>query len=140
MKLIYLFIVLVSLLACSSGKHTANNPQQQLEGRWVLTLFTPGDKQFAEIFGQRQPELQFQTSDNKVSGSTGCNRFSGSYAAEGTAFRFSPNMALTKMACPNYDENNFLSTMNAVNRYHIRNGQLDLLQDSTLLMTFSRAK
>lgn len=45
----------------------------------------------------REPHLVF--SEGRVSGSTGCNRYTGTYQQDGKSLKFSP-MAVTKMACP----------------------------------------
>jgi heat shock protein HslJ len=128
------------LAACSTNKASVSTAAEDLQGRWELTLFTPGGKESAELFGQRRPELEFNTSENKVTGTTGCNQLSGNYTTDGTIFQFGSNMVLTKMACPPYDETNFLNAMSSINRFIIRSDQLQLLQDSTLVMVFTKKK
>ena len=46
----------------------------------------------------REPHLVFSDAD-RVSGSTGCNRFTGTYKQDGNNLQFTP-LAVTKMACP----------------------------------------
>jgi heat shock protein HslJ len=127
-----------TLLSCTTNKASMNTSAEELQGRWELTLFAPGGKEFAELFGQRRPELEFNTTEKKVFGTTGCNQLSGNYTVSGSSFQFGTNMALTKMACPTYDETAFLNAMSSVNRFLIRNDQLQLLQDSTLVMAFTK--
>jgi heat shock protein HslJ len=43
--------------------------------------------------------LQFGA-DGQASGTDGCNRYNSSYSTEGDAIQFSPNAAMTMMACP----------------------------------------
>ena len=43
--------------------------------------------------------LQFGT-DGRASGTDGCNRYSGGYSVDGDTIQFSPNAAMTMMACP----------------------------------------
>lgn len=124
------------MLACTGSKNATTDIQ--LNGDWELVLFPAGGKEFAEIFGQRKPELQFDALNKRVSGTTGCNRISGQYTRDTTMFRFADNLLMTKMACPGYDENVFLETMNKVNRALINGNQLSFLQDSTVLMTFAK--
>lgn len=139
MKRILPLVCLSLLLAyCSTHKSTLTDTSNQLEGRWELTLFTPGGKEFAEMAGQRRPELIFRTAEKKVSGTTGCNQLSGSYTVSASSFQFGTHMALTKMACPAYDETAFLNALTSINRFVINNDQLQFLQDSTLVMTFSK--
>ncbi|SEH14230.1 Heat shock protein HslJ [Sphingopyxis sp. YR583] len=49
------------------------------------------------VAGDRPTSLQFD--GNRLSGSAGCNRFSGSYAVDGGTLKAGPLMA-TEMACP----------------------------------------
>ncbi len=49
------------------------------------------------VAADRPTSLQFD--GNRLSGSAGCNRFSGSYAADGGTLKAGPLMA-TEMACP----------------------------------------
>src|SRR5215203_638397 len=93
-----------SLLSCSTNKATLITPPEALQGRWELTLFSSGGKEFAELFSQRHPELEFNTAEKRVTGTTGCNQLSGSYTVSGSSFQFGSNLALTKMACLPYDE------------------------------------
>jgi heat shock protein HslJ len=46
----------------------------------------------------RRPWIQFLRDSNRVTGSTGCNRFAGPYAASGSSLAFG-TMAMTRMAC-----------------------------------------
>jgi heat shock protein HslJ len=50
------------------------------------------------VQSKQEPFLIFTTA-GRVSGSTGCNRFTGSYQQDGNGFHFTP-LAVTKMACP----------------------------------------
>ena len=84
----------------------------------------------------KKPELQLE--NGRLSGSTGCNRINGTYSVSGNSIQFGPNLAMTKMGCPNYDENTFLDAFNKVNHYQIKGNNLMLMQDSALLMTFSK--
>jgi heat shock protein HslJ len=47
---------------------------------------------------KRGPNLVF-SGEGRVSGSTGCNRFTGTYTQDGNSLKFAA-MAMTKMACP----------------------------------------
>ena len=134
MKGIYGLLCLM-LLSCATTKNTAVN---NLSGTWELVLFPNAGKSFAELFGDRKPELQFTAADNNVSGTTGCNRLRTSYSIKGQRFSFDKNIITTKMACPGYDETAFLNALTQVNQYRLTEGQLQLLQDSTLVMAFAK--
>jgi heat shock protein HslJ len=69
---------------------------RELTGSWRVVEVS--GKPVTECQPNREPHLVF-TVEGRVSGSTGCNRFTGTYKQEGTSLKFSP-FAVTKMACP----------------------------------------
>jgi heat shock protein HslJ len=135
MKRILSLLVIISLVSCASSK---NGQSGDLAGNWELSLFPNDTKSFEEIFSQRRPGLQFETSANKVTGTTGCNRLSGSYTVNGDEFRFGNNIITTKMACPGYEESYFMDALNRVNRYELSGTALRLMQGNNLVMSFTR--
>jgi len=126
-----LAVVVISISCGSSRKATA-----ELNGNWELVMFPSSSKTLDELFTMKRPELQLE--DGRLSGTTGCNRLNGTYSVSGSNIQFGPNLALTKMGCPNYDENIFLEAFNKVNHYLLKNNELQLLQDSSVLMTFGK--
>jgi heat shock protein HslJ len=133
MKLIIIIIaaILISFGCSSSRKATAD-----LNGNWELVVFPYSTKTLDEIFAMKKPELQLE--NGRLSGNTGCNRINGTYTVSGNSIQFGPNLAMTKMGCPNYDENVFLEAFNKVNRYQLKNNELSLMHDSTLLISFAK--
>lgn len=80
------------------------------------------------VAGDRPTSLTFDGA--KLSGSAGCNRFSGSYASEGDTLTAGPLMA-TKMACPGAgmtQENAFFTLMHGP-------VSLSFPSDGTLILT-----
>jgi heat shock protein HslJ len=132
-----IFLVVLYVIIISCNRHVAH-PQESLGGQWELVLISPGNKPLDQKFSSRKAELNFETESGRVSGSTGCNRFSGSYSTDGRNFSFGKDMALTKMACPGYDEQEFIETLHQVNRYLIHENRLQLLRNSEVLMVFTR--
>jgi heat shock protein HslJ len=133
MKNVLPYLASLIFLSCASSK---NGTDENLSGSWELSVFPGTDKTFEEVFGQRRPELQFDNTKATVTGSTGCNRLTGSYTAGDNNFSFGNNIATTKMACPGYEESVFLDALAKVNRYEVANGQLRFMHDSTLVMSF----
>lgn len=128
--------MLLMLTACMAPKKiTANN---KLKGNWELVLFPSSDKNFAEIFGTRKPTIGFVS--NVVSGTTGCNLYSGTYASGDSVLTFTSNFVVTKMACPGYEEQTFLNALNSVNRYHLKETQLELSNNNRVVMVFVKKK
>ena len=74
----------------------------------------------------REAHLMFASEGNRVSGSTGCNRLTGTFAQTAEGFRFS-QMASTKMMCqPPLDaqERAFLGALNATAAVHVSGNTL----------------
>lgn len=129
-------ITALLLFSCASSRRTVK--VEQLDGSWVLAVFPYQKKTLAEVFGSRVIEMQFDKMANTVSGTTGCNRFAASYSADTANLVFSQNRALTKMACPDYNEQLFLTTLDRVNRYKLIEGQLELMQNDEIVMIFAK--
>lgn len=126
----------VLLIACAPSRKPPT--EKKLEGDWSLAVFPYQKKTLAEVFGNRVVEMQFDKDSSFVSGTTGCNRFRGRYTADAENLRFSQNMVLTKMACPDYDEQLFLNALTRVNRYRLIEGQLELLNNTEIVMIFAK--
>jgi heat shock protein HslJ len=77
------------------------------------------------------PSLTFDGAESRVSGSTGCNRLTGSYKSDEGMLHFTP-LATTRMMCvhPAVDEQAFLAALGGVTRYEIEDGKLLLFSDA----------
>jgi len=77
----------------------------------------------------REPHLRLIAENSRAAGSTGCNRFSGTFERGGDTIRFGP-LAMTRMACVdpamNRQEQDFVRVLEAVNRFAVRNDSLTL--------------
>ncbi len=79
----------------------------------------------------REPHLVLKTAGKRVHGSTGCNRFTGTYTLSGCCLEFKP-LAVTKMACPPplaAQEQSFLQAMAAIRHLRQSGSTLELLDD-----------
>lgn len=131
-------VLVLFLTACAASRKTATDGSS-LDGTWTLSVFQPAQKKpLAEIFGNRTIEITFDKATHTASGTTGCNRFSGSYTADTASLTFGQNRALTKMACPGYNEQPFLTTLDRVNRYRLIEGQLELMQNDEIVLIFAK--
>ncbi|MCY7351964.1 MAG: META domain-containing protein [Cytophagaceae bacterium] len=68
-----------------------------------------------------KPFITFDTANQRVSGSTSCNSFSGALAVDGPKINFTNPMAMTRMMCPGEGEQAFLEMLKKVNRYALGN-------------------
>jgi heat shock protein HslJ len=80
------------------------------------------------------------TSDGKVSGSAGCNQYSGSYTVSGSKIDFSAPLATTKMMCEPAvmeQENAYLQALGEARSFSVSGDQLTLTgADNALLALF----
>ena len=137
MKTTFAILIAFTLLTgCKTASKVAAG--NDLDGQWVLAVFPYQKKTLAEVFGNRVVQLQFEKSSKRISGTTGCNRFTSGYSVSADSLRFSQNFALTKMACPGYDEQLVLQALNRVNRYRLIESQLELMQNGEIVMIFAR--
>ena len=81
------------LAACVSPTPMWESKGDLTASPWVLSRLMDKDP-----LPNTNITIQF-TSDGKVSGSTGCNRYSGTYTTVGSTINISSPMAVTEMAC-----------------------------------------
>jgi putative lipoprotein len=96
----------------------------------VWKLAAVGDTPAVAAMGASAAEISFDRSQNRIAGSTGCNRFFGTYdAGEGPALKLSPS-GMTLMACSGdagSQEKAFLEALRATASYRISDKALELL-------------
>lgn len=96
---------------------------------WKLTHL--GDTPTRKAERRREAHLVFSASDMRVSGSGGCNRIMGGFDLDDGKLRFS-RVVSTRMACLKgmEQEQRFLQSLGAVERYSINGNRLELLDAS----------
>ena len=116
------------LLVHATGRRGASDVALR-NSYWKLIQLGESPVQVGEH--QREPHLILAEGKMQVSGSGGCNRFTGGFTLEGDRLRFS-RMASTMMACVDgmEQEGRFLADLAKVARYRIVGDQLELLDDS----------
>jgi len=79
------------------------------------------------VEGQREPHLRLIQEGNRVAGSGGCNRLSGSYQLDGTRLSFG-SVATTRMACPGgmEQEQAFLAALDGITGYLVTGETLQI--------------
>lgn len=87
--------------------------------------------------GETAPFINFDKEKGSAGGNTGCNTFGGSYNATGERILFS-DIISTMRACVEDNrmsiERKFMDGLNRANRFEIRNNQLFLYRNRTLLL------
>ncbi|MGZ5214393.1 MAG: META domain-containing protein [Actinomycetota bacterium] len=107
---------------------------------WTLTSIASGDAVSSVLSGTEVTVAS--AADGTLSGSAGCNRFSGTYTVAGDRLSFLL-LATTKMACAGdvmTQERAFLAAMGQVASYAIEGGQLTVFDPSgAMLLGFDGA-
>jgi heat shock protein HslJ len=116
----------VGLLAgCGTMTSAAEAPSLD-DTAWVLVAL-PG----RTLVPESSVTLQF--TDGRLSGSDGCNRYSGSYSVKDAQLDVPPNLASTQMACdPGLMEQAraYTSALTGAKSYRVSGDQLELLSAS----------
>ena len=97
-----------------------------LGGSWYLQAVLAAD-----TAAGKTPTLQLDLGKSRFSGNTGCNSMHGKFWFSDTdsSVSFSDKLALTRMACPGYNETAFLKSLKNVTHFRLHNGVLTLLSD-----------
>lgn len=91
---------------------------------------------------RRQPSLVFSEGEDRVSGSGGCNRFTGGFTLSGSNLSFAP-LASTRMACLDgaQIENAYFLALSGVASYRIEGEALELRDAAGgLVVRFEKAE
>jgi putative lipoprotein len=121
----------------SAGSPSSGQSQWAgLAGSWRLTQLA-GER--PEL--KRPIQLTIEVKESRVTGFSGCNRFTGSWKVDETKLQFS-GVASTKMAClgPAAQwESRFLKALETVSSYRISGPQLELIgSDGAAIATLER--
>ena len=124
-RLILFSILLFSVFSCGSFKEKTPTMDDLIGGTWVLTnigsLSTSKDVQTTITFGE----------DNQISGSTGCNRYFGSFELNEGSFSVS-GIGSTRKMCPEKamtQEQNFILTLEGANSIKMFGDNLVIYSD-----------
>jgi putative lipoprotein len=107
---------------------------------WTLTELN--GKPLASAMGNNPAQLVLDESQNRYSGSSGCNRLTGTIELKGDSLNFGAG-ASTMMACPEplmKQEQAFAKMLQSVTSYRIIGKTLELLAGSTAVAKLKAAK
>jgi heat shock protein HslJ len=126
-----LFAMCLAILAQAQTGRTMSTDQRVLTGpEWRLVSLGPAGSEAGVVAGTTVT-LKFGE-DGRASGSTGCNSYSGTYHVRGDNISFS-RLVSTRRACldqnANQQEQRFLSTLEAANRFRLASNRLAILSD-----------
>ena len=126
-----LVVFITSIMAHAQTGQAMTTDQRVLTGiDWRLISLGPAGAE-TNIVAGTTVTLKFGE-DGRASGSTGCNSYSGTYQVRGDNISFS-RLASTRRACldqnANQQEQRFLSTLEAANRFRLSSNRLTILSD-----------
>jgi len=108
---------------------TISNPF--LETQWQLEQYMEPSGQLAAVFPKTKITAEFDAT--KISGSAGCNRYSGGYQLKNKSeITFPGHFASTMMACSteiSAQEQHYLKALSSVASYQLQQNQLMLLNE-----------
>ncbi len=97
--------------------------QMNLTNKWKVIELEGIDKL------NENPTMNFEDKDHRISGSSGCNNYFGSYKLDNNKLTFS-QMGSTRKMCPDMSiENLFMNNLREVDHYQIKNDRLILFSD-----------
>lgn len=141
-----LLVIIVLLAGCTKTQQVLvrepASPSPGVEGRWDLVSYGPAGSE-AKVLADSPVFIDF-TSDGKISGSGGCNRYFGGWGIlEGTKDTIRIwRTGSTKMACPEpimTQEYLFLEELSRASRYATEGKELRLYYDEGRgVLRFSR--
>ena len=107
-----------------------------LAGMWTLTYLE--GRSASMDFANVVPTIEFNFSENRVSGTAGCNRYSGSFQLKDNTVTITPLM-MTKMMCGNIEgENKFANLLPGESKLVVENGVLYVKRNDLIVMSFSK--
>ena len=124
-------LLIMSVAVYAQTGRSMSTDQRVITGiEWRLISLGPAGAETNVVAGTTVT-LRFGE-DDRASGSTGCNSFSGAYQVRGDNISFS-RLVSTRRACldqnANEQEQRFLSTLGAANRFRLTRGRLTILSD-----------
>jgi len=125
LTLIFIQISLVVFISCNQqSKENSRDPaagltDKDLNGTWQLKTFNRQnvDTEIDSIYRDKKPVIIFDTENNRISGNTSCNSFSGQCKVSGNHLDISDEIIMTKMACEGLGEAVFIEALKSIDGY-----------------------
>lgn len=119
----------IVLMGCTTMEGSTVHDEPLVNTYWKLTQV--GATAPEAVYNEREAHFVLHTEENRVAGSTGCNRLMGSYRLENGALRFGA-LATTRMACLEGGETEqaFLAALEATATWQIEGQTLTLRDES----------
>jgi len=130
--------LIVLTASCGSTKSTDESVNLLTDINWQLTSID-GKDAVASNYNSGLPEATF-TTNNKVSGNGGCNRYSGAYNLNEEGGINVSELISTKMACPGNGEAEYIKALTTANVAKVEKDKLVLYDGVKELLVFTPKK
>lgn len=134
---IYFVLMLSLIFSCESVKTPSAIPAELKDPKkvWALTYITGPRIAFDGLYPNQKPRVTFNLNSNEINGFTSCNSFSSRIKINGDFISINSPLQ-TIMICQGAGENTFVNLLNKIDRYHIKEGKLEFLNDEIVMMRF----
>ncbi|MUP47443.1 META domain-containing protein [Gramella sp. BOM4] len=155
-KLLLLSLIVAGSFSISCKDQPENNSENKepmaeeqsqranlIDGSWELNYMAATAKPMDSLFPRLKPTMIIDTRKSQISGTTGCNNFSGSLSIDGNQFNLGEAIALTKKMCPDMTgEEAFIKNLERVDTYSVteRGQTLNLISGDIAIMRLQRKK
>jgi len=125
----FLLFLIIAIFGCSSRQinQVGLTYNELTSSTWQLKSMN-GVEVEPESYSKGLPELHF-AEDGKMTGSTGCNQFMGTYIMDEAKLEITTG-AMTKMACPGAGEVEFVNGLSRTVQGSIEENMLHLKEES----------
>jgi|KBSMisStaDraftv2_1062788.scaffolds.fasta_scaffold1872284_1 heat shock protein HslJ len=131
-KLIFCLTILAMLTSSCGSTKNVNVINTLTQNSWVVNSLL-GKQLDSSAYLKGLPSINFGA-DGKLTGSTGCNNFTGNFKLDGMGVNLDPG-AMTKMACPGNGEADFLSALQQVTNLKLNGNTLSLLNGANEVLS-----
>jgi len=139
MKLFTAILIFFLMASCKHAKHIITEPAlsksygSELQGKWQLeNLWGMDSSKLKPAF------ITFDFDSSRFTGNTGCNSIAGRFTLRNELLIIDRNIISTKMACPGYNDQHFITLLLKINKFTMDDRTLELSQDNLVLMTFKK--
>lgn len=110
-----------------------------LNGTWRLNHMGGTAATLDELFPNEKPTITFDMAALRVSGSGGCNRYTGDFSIDNHTIQFG-QIATTRMFCQGVQEDAYFQTLAKINKFSVGEGgrTLNLIVGDVATMRFTR--
>ena len=139
MKKICILIFISSVLFSCKCKKT--DSVAKLDGAWELNYITGPRIAFDGLYPNKKPTINFNSTENQVSGNNSCNSYTGKLVLNGNKIDFTQPMAVTKMMCPDgQGEQVYMNTLSKITSYDITDDgkTLNFISGDIAMMRFTK--